>query len=94
MVDPKASKQVPPEQLEGEGGGEEGQGDDDNEGADAEDGDADSPLTSWQVQLTVHTCTIHKTNTDACSFTGGRLVCRGSMIHFSMIVSMVFLKCA
>ena len=43
---------------------------------------------------TAHTYTVHKTNTDACSFTGGRLVCRGSMIHFSMIVSMVFLKCA
>ena len=43
---------------------------------------------------TAHTYTKHKTNTDACSFTGGRLVCRGSMIHFSMIVSMVFLKCA
>ena len=43
---------------------------------------------------TAHTYTVHKANTDACSFTGGRLVCRGSMIHFSMIVSMVFLKCA
>ena len=41
---------------------------------------------------TAHTYTVHKTNTDACSFTGGRLVCRGSMIHFSMIVSMVFVR--
>ena len=41
------------------------------------------------LPLDIHSSYIHKhkTNTDACSFTGvGRLACRGSMIHFSMIV--------
>ena len=46
----------------------------------------------WSPTRWIHWCLAH--STFFCSFTGGRLVCRGSMIHFSMIVSMVFLKCA